>query len=148
MKRTTKKFAFQKNMESASGADYGCGKKNPDEELLFVISPDDCIVDANNNFVTRLGAREDQVVGSDFKNYLWEGTSIFRNLLHDVHEVGFASGRYLTLYNRYGEIVQICCDATSFRNQSGSLAGIFVDARERTTESKLYEQRKNMKIAL
>ncbi|MDE3144475.1 MAG: PAS domain S-box protein, partial [Bacteroidota bacterium] len=105
---------------------------------LVTIGPDRNITDVNKATEDATGLLREQLIGSDFSNYVTEPEQA-NKAYKQVLEKGFIKNYPLTIRHADGKTTDVLYNATVYKNQQGEVVGVFAAARD-ITESKRTEE--------
>ncbi len=102
---------------------------------LVTISTEGKITDVNKETENATGATRNELIGTDFADYFTEPEKA-RKGYQKVFSEGSVTDYPLTLRNRNGQTMDVLYNASVYRNQDGSVAGVFAAARDITDQKK------------
>ncbi len=105
---------------------------------LLTIDSDGRITDVNEATVQYTGVPRETLIGSDFSRYLTEPEKAVAGFLQ-VYSEGFLRDYPLTIQNAGGQLHDVLCNASLYRNAAGEVQGVVAAARD-ITERKRAEQ--------
>jgi PAS domain S-box-containing protein len=97
------------------------------------------LTDVNRQVEVLTGLPRAQLLGTPFRNYFTDGDradEAIRRVLHEDRVLDYE----LTLVAKGGTSVDVSCNATTFRDTEGRLAGVFAAARDITDQKRLRDQ--------
>ncbi len=107
---------------------------------LVTINPDGTISDVNAATVKITGFSREELIGTDFSEYFTEPRrakagyeSVFRD--------GSVTDYELRIRHRNGNVIPVLYNASVFRDEAGTIAGVFAAARDITGQKKAEEER-------
>jgi len=98
---------------------------------LVTINPDGTISDVNETTVQITGVPREELIGTDFSQYFTEPEKAKAGY-EMVFRDGSVTDYELKLRHRDGRITPVLYNATVFRDESGTIAGVFAAARDIT----------------
>jgi PAS domain S-box-containing protein len=111
---------------------------------LVTIDPEGSISDVNAATEQVTGYTRSELIGTDFSDYFTEPEKA-RAGYQQVFNQGFVRDYELEIRNRNGEITPVLYNASVYRDDAGSVIGVFAAARDITfqkeAEAKIAEQR-------
>ena len=105
---------------------------------LVTISPDGTISDVNEATVSVTGVSRDELIGTDFSRYFTEpdrAKAGYEKVFRDGSVIDYE----LEIRNRDGRVIPVLYNATVFRDEKGTIAGVFAAARDITERKKAEE---------
>ena len=105
---------------------------------LVTISREGRITDVNQATEKATGLPRERLIGSDFSDYFTEPEKA-RQGYRQVFEKGFVQDYPLALRRTSGQVMEVLYNASLYRNEDGSAAGVFAAARD-VTARKLAEE--------
>ena len=106
---------------------------------LVTISPEGKITDVNVATVEVTGVPKQKLIGSDFSNYFTEPEEA-REGYQQVFKEGLVRDYPLAIRHVTGRITDVLYNATTYKDEKGSVLGIFAAARDITERKKVEEQ--------
>ena len=106
---------------------------------LVTISSEGKITDVNRATESVTGFSRKDLIGSDFSNYFTQPGEA-RKGYQKVFTDGFVKDYPLAIRHKSGKITDVLYNATTFKDESGVIQGVFAAARD-ITERKLAEQK-------
>ncbi len=106
---------------------------------LVTISAEGKITDVNKSTEEVTGYTRDQLIGSDFSDYFTEPEKA-RIGYKKVFTEGYVTDYPLAIRHQSGKITDVLYNATVYRNEDGTIQGVFAAARD-VTERKIAEQK-------
>ncbi|MGD0449474.1 MAG: PAS domain S-box protein [Candidatus Bathyarchaeia archaeon] len=106
---------------------------------LVTISADGKITDVNRSTEEVTGYKREQLIGSDFSDYFTEPGKA-RLGYKKVFTDGYVRDYPLAIRHQSGKITDVLYNATIYRNEDGTIQGVFAAARD-ITERKIAEQK-------
>src|SRR5207245_7948617 len=100
---------------------------------LVTISPDGKITDVNEATVQVTGVLREKLIGSDFSNYFIAPEKA-REGYHQVLTRGRVRDYPLTILHVSGKTVDVLYNATVYKDDKGSVLGVFAAARDITSQ--------------
>ena len=91
---------------------------------LITISPDGKIDDVNEATIQICGVPREELIGSDFAQYLTEPAKALE-FFEQVFENGSATDVPLTVRRRDGTLTDVVCNASVYRDIGGNVLGVF-----------------------
>ncbi|MFA5353586.1 MAG: PAS domain S-box protein, partial [Thermodesulfovibrionales bacterium] len=101
---------------------------------LVTISAEGKITDVNEATIAVTGVSRDLLIGTDFSDYFTEPEKA-REGYRQVFEKGFVTDYPLTIRHSDGRLTEVLYNASVYRDESGSVLGVFAAARD-VTESR------------
>ena len=103
---------------------------------LVTISPEGKITDVNqaSEEVTRVS--REKLIGTDFSNYFTEPEKA-RDGYKQVFNKGFVADYPLTIHHQNGKLTEVLYNASVYKDDKGSVLGVFAAARDVTAQKKL-----------
>jgi PAS domain S-box-containing protein len=98
---------------------------------LVTINAEGKITDANKATEEVTGCDRDELIGSDFSDYFTE-PEVARRGYQQVFAAGFVKDYALAIQNKSGGITDVMYNATLYRDEDGSVQGVFAAARDIT----------------
>lgn len=118
---------------------------------LVTIGPDGRIMDVNEAMVRATGVTREEVVGSSFEAYFADPVRA-GEIYETAFSVGTARDFGLDLRRNGGTTLNMLCNATVYRDQSGTVQGVFAALRDVTrlqeTEEALRESEGKHRVLL
>jgi PAS domain S-box-containing protein len=105
---------------------------------LVTISPDGTISDVNAATVNVTGFSREELIGTDFSKYFTEPGKAKAGY-EKVFRDGSVTDYGLEIRNRDGKISPVLYNASVFKDENGSVAGVFAAARDITERKKAEE---------
>jgi PAS domain S-box-containing protein len=104
-------------------------------DSMVSISPDGLITDANQATVTLTGVPRDQLIGTSFSSYFTEPDKAEQGFQQAL-EAGSVTDYPLTMCHHDGDesLVEVQYNASTYRDLSGELRGVFAVARDVTEQ--------------
>ena len=106
---------------------------------LVTIAPDGKITDVNAATETITGCSRSELIGTDFSNYFTSSEKASDGY-RQVFREGQVRDYPLEIRSRNGRVTSVLYNASVYRDESGSVVGVFAAARD-ITERKLAEER-------
>lgn len=103
---------------------------------LVTISPDGKITDVNQATETVTGRARQELVGSEFSSYFTEPDKA-RTVHLQVSSEGKLANFPLAVRHTCGQITEVLCNATIYRNEAGEVKGVLVAARDVTERNRI-----------
>ncbi len=100
-------------------------------DSLVAISPEGKITDANQATVKVTGVARDELIGTSFSDYFTDPDKANR-IYGLVFEQGMAVDYPLTMRRRDGTLTEVLYNASVYRDDSGTVFGVFAAARDVT----------------
>jgi PAS domain S-box-containing protein len=103
---------------------------------LVTISSDGKITDVNQATVDATGISREDLINSDFASYFTNPKQAqigYEKVLKDGKVVDYP----LELQNRDGRIMNVICNGSTYKDETGNITGVFVAARDVTEINKL-----------
>jgi PAS domain S-box-containing protein len=107
---------------------------------LVTIGPDGKITDVNEATAGVTGLGRDELIGTDFSNYFTDPEAARVGYL-EVFARGSVKDYPLTIRARDGKLTDVLYNASVYRDEEGSVLGVFAAARDITAHRQLEEQR-------
>src|SRR5438093_5020144 len=108
-------------------------------DALMTTDPLGIITDVNQQMEALTGYKRDELIGSPFKNYFTDPGRAEEGIRLVLRE-GRVTNYELTALSRDGRMTVVSYNASTFRDSSGRLQGVFAAARDITEQKKLEEQ--------
>jgi len=102
-------------------------------DLMVAISPEGTITDANEPAVKVMGASREELIGTVFTDYFTDPQKA-EGIYEQVSAAGKAINHPLTLRHRDGTLIEVLCNASGYCDPRGGVLGVFVAARDITTQ--------------
>jgi PAS domain S-box-containing protein len=96
---------------------------------LVTISIDGKITDVNRASVEATGVPAEQLIGSDFSDYFTHPENASAGYMQ-VLQRGFVRDYPLELRHRDGHVIPVLYNASTYRDETGQIAGVFAAARD------------------
>lgn len=126
-------------MKNAGSSAYARSLIEASLDPLVTISADGKIMDVNNATEKATGLSRDKLIGSDFSNYFTEPQKA-----RDGYQLAFSQGMVrdypLAICHVSGKITDVLYNATVYRDEHGSVAGLFAAARDVTALKKAQQK--------
>ena len=103
---------------------------------LVTISPEGKITDVNEASVKVTGVSREKLIGTDFSDYFTEQEKA-REGYKKVFEKSFVSDYPLTIRHRNGKLTDVLYNASVYKDDKGSVLGVFAAARDVTAQKLL-----------
>ena len=103
---------------------------------LVTISPEGKITDVNEASVKVTGVSREKLIGTDFSDYFTEQDKA-REGYKKVFEKSFVSDYPLTIRHRNGKLTDVLYNASVYKDDKGSVLGVFAAARDVTAQKLL-----------
>jgi len=103
---------------------------------LVTISAEGKITDVNEASVKVTGETREKLIGTDFSDYFTEPEKA-REGYKQVFEKGFVSDYPLTIHHATGKLTDVLYNASVYKDDKGSVHGVFAAARDVTAQKKL-----------
>jgi PAS domain S-box-containing protein len=104
-------------------------------DSLVTISADGKITDVNKATENITGVPSETLIGSDFADYFTE-PEVARIGYQNVLKIGKVTDYPLSIKHKDGHITDVLYNATVYRDQNGSILGVFAAARDITEQKK------------
>ncbi len=107
---------------------------------LVTINPDGTISDVNAATVKITGFFREELIGTDFSEYFtepWRAKTGYESVFRD----GSVTDYELRIRHRDGNVTPVLYNASVFRDEAGTIAGVFAAARDITGQKKAEEER-------
>jgi len=107
---------------------------------LVTINPDGTISDVNAATVQITGFSREELIGTDFSEYFtepWRAKAGYERVFRD----GSVTDYELRIRRRDGNVTPVLYNASVFRDEAGTIAGVFAAARDITGQKKAEEER-------
>lgn len=101
---------------------------------LVTLNPEGKITDMNKAMVTITGIERLQLIGSDFVDYFIEPQKV-STIYQEVITKGSVADASLTFSNKEGKRTNVLCNASTYKDDEGNVAGMILMARN-TDEQK------------
>ena len=108
-------------------------------DALMTTDPIGVISDVNQQMEALTGYRRDELIGAPFKNYFTDPSRAEDGIRLVLRE-GRVTNYELTALSRDGRMTLVSYNASTFRDASGRLQGVFAAARDITEQKKLEGQ--------
>ncbi len=108
-------------------------------DALMTTDPLGVISDVNQQMEALTGYKREELIGAPFKNYFTEPERAEHGIRLVLHE-GRVTNYELTALSRDGRMTVVSYNASTFRDASGRLQGVFAAARDITEQKKLEQQ--------
>jgi PAS domain S-box-containing protein len=106
---------------------------------LVTINPDGTISDVNAATVRVTGFSREKLIGTDFSKYFTEPEKA-RAGYEKVFRDGLVTDYELGIRHKNGHVTPVMYNATVYRDESGTVAGVFAAARDVTKRKKAEEE--------
>ncbi len=106
---------------------------------LVTISPDGKVTDVNEATVQATEASRERLIGSDFSSYFTDPEEARQGYLQAFKE-GIVTDYPLTISAPSGKLTDVLYNATVYRDEKGSVLGVFAAARDVTERKKVEDQ--------
>jgi PAS domain S-box-containing protein len=106
---------------------------------LVTISPDGKIMDVNRATELSTGIPRHELIGTDFSDYFAEPEKA-REGYQQVFREGFVRDYPLAIRHRSGRVTDVLYNATVYRNETGTVQGVFAAARDITERNRAEEE--------
>ena len=103
---------------------------------LVTISPEGKITDVNEASTNVTGETRDKLIGTDFSDYFTKPEKA-REGYKQVFDKGFVSDYPLTIHHATGKLTDVLYNASVYKDDKGSVLGVFAAARDVTAQKKL-----------
>jgi len=103
---------------------------------LVTISPEGKITDVNEASIKITGETRNKLIGTDFSDFFTEPEKA-REGYKRVFEKGFVSDYPLTIRRKNGESTDVLYNASVYKDDKGTVLGVFAAARDVTAQKKL-----------
>src|SRR4030043_1203707 len=106
---------------------------------LVTINPDGTISDVNAATVKITGFSREELIGTDFSEYFtepWRAKTGYERVFRD----GSVTDYELRIRRRDGNVTPVLYNASVFRDEAGTIAGVFAAARDITGQKKAEEE--------
>ena len=107
---------------------------------LVTINPDGTISDVNAATVKITGFSREELIGTDFSEYFTEPLRA-KTGYERVFRDGSVTDYELRIRHRDGNVTPVLYNASIFRDEAGTIAGVFAAARDITGQKKAEEER-------
>ncbi len=107
---------------------------------LVTINPDGTISDVNAATVKITGFSREELIGTDFSEYFTEPCRA-KTGYERVFRDGSVTDYELRIRHRNGNVTPVLYNASVFRDEAGTIAGVFAAARDITGQKKAEEER-------
>jgi len=112
---------------------------------LVTISPEGKITDVNEASVKVTGETRDKLIETDFSDYFTEPQKA-REGYKQVFEKGFVSDYPLTIRHKNGKLTDVLYNASVYKDDKGTVLGVFAAARDVTNQKRITEELKDAKV--
>lgn len=109
---------------------------------LVTISPEGIITDVNEATIKVTGLSREKLIGTDFSNYFTE-TEKARASYQEVFAQGFVTDYPLTIRHINGTLTDVLYNASLYKDEHGTVLGVFAAARDVTAQKKAQEEIRN-----
>jgi len=106
---------------------------------LVTISPEGKITDVNEATVRVTGVPREKLIGTDFLDYFSEPQKA-RETYTQVFKLGFVKDYPLTIRSTTGQLTDVLYNASVYKDDKGSVLGVFAAARDNTRAKQFAEQ--------
>ncbi len=110
---------------------------------LVTISPEGKITDVNEGSVKVTGVAREKLIGTDFSNYFTEPEKA-RQGYQQVFAKGFVTDYALTILHREGGLTDVLYNASTYKDVSGNVLGVFAAARDITARKQVEAERQRL----
>ncbi len=100
---------------------------------FITISPEGKITDVNEATIQTTGVRREQLIDSDFSRYFTEPEHALE-LYKSVYSKGSVTNFPLAILHELGKTIDVLCNASVYRDEQGNVRGVFVAARDITSQ--------------
>ncbi|MGB7621951.1 MAG: PAS domain S-box protein [Terriglobia bacterium] len=114
---------------------------------LVTISPEGKITDVNQSTEQVTGVPRERLIGSDFSDYFTEPDEA-RKGYQEVISEGFVRDYPLTIRHAAGKTTDVLYNATLYRNEGGTIQGVFAVARDITARKHAEEEIRRLNAEL
>ena len=118
---------------------------------LVTIGPDGKITDVNKATETVTGQKRDELIGNDFSNYFTQPEKAKKGY-QQVFQKGFVRDYPLKIQHKNGTNIPVLYNASTYKNETGKVIGVFAAARDITqlkkAEEELKKHRENLEITV
>jgi len=118
---------------------YNRGLIESSVDALVTVDPDLTITDVNEQMIRLTGVAREALVGSPFKDYFTEPERAAAGVRLTLNQ-GSVTNYELVLKSSTGKRTVVSFNAGTFKDTSGSVAGILAAARDITAQKRLEEQ--------
>jgi len=108
-------------------------------DALMTTDPLGIITDVNQQMELLTGGTRDELIGTPFKNYFTDSTRAEDGVKLVLRE-GKVTNYELSARSKDGRVTLVSYNASTFRDSSGRLQGVFAAARDITEQKKLEQQ--------
>jgi PAS domain S-box-containing protein len=108
-------------------------------DALMTTDPVGAITDVNQQMEALTGYSREELIGSPFKQYFTEPARAEEGIRQVLRE-GKVTNYELTAHAKTGRMTVVSYNASTFRDASGKLQGVFAAARDITEQKKLEQQ--------
>ncbi|MBI4832128.1 MAG: PAS domain S-box protein [Candidatus Lindowbacteria bacterium] len=108
-------------------------------DALMATDPLGIITDVNQQMVALTGYSREELIGSPFKRYFTDPNRAEDGIRQVLRE-GKVTNYELTALSKEGRMTVVSYNASTFRNASGQLQGVFAAARDITEQKKLEQK--------
>ena len=105
---------------------------------MVTISPDGRIDDVNEATTKITGLPREALIGSEYAQYVTEPEKALE-FFQQVFENGSVTDFPLTVRHRNGELTDVVCNASVYRDISGNVLGVFAAGHDVTRQKKAFE---------
>jgi PAS domain S-box-containing protein len=110
---------------------------------LVTINPDGTISDVNAATVKITGFSREELIGTDFSEYFTRPERAKAGY-EQVFRDGLVTNYELWIRHRNGHVTPVLYNASVFRDEAGTIAGVFAAARDITGQKKAEEERSRL----
>ncbi len=123
--------AFSNSVKRAS--QYARSLIEASLDPLVTISPEGKITDVNEASVKATGVPREKLIGTDFSDYFTQPKKASEGY-KKVFDKGFVSDYPLTIRHKNGKLTEVLYNASVYKDDKGSVLGVFAAARDITAE--------------
>lgn len=114
---------------------------------LVTVNVDGKISDVNEASIKVTGVEREKLINTNFSNYFTEPKKAEEGY-QLVFEKGFVADYPLTIKHKNGNLTDVLYNASVYKNDKGTVLGVFAAARDVTEQKKAVEKIKKSEIAL
>jgi PAS domain S-box-containing protein len=116
-------------------AEYARSLIEASRDPLVTISAEGKITDLNEATVRVTGVPREELVGTDFPDYFTE-PDLAREGYLQVFARGFVTDYPLTIRHTRGDLTNVLCNASVYKDADGQVLGVFAAARDVTAQKR------------
>lgn len=137
MEDVTERKRAAEQQRTASAYARSLIEASPDP--LLTISPEGKITDANQATELVTGIPRDRLIGTDFSDYFTEPEQA-RTGYQEVFSEGFVRDYPLAIRHASGRVTDVLYNASLYRDEGGTVLGVFAAARDVTERKRVQEE--------